>query len=127
MGSRLGRTEVERERVRPLGNLHHNRIVGALIGVVFGEFDSQAAGLHPNRRITLRVESGRAPQNFGSDLVLLEGDTRMIKRVFSEIPEQFAQRFRSVEAMTFNKFIYLLEALLPTDRDGVGDGHITKK
>ncbi|HWO37612.1 MAG TPA: hypothetical protein VNO32_53225 [Candidatus Acidoferrum sp.] len=51
----------------------------------------------------------------------------MIKRVFSEIPEQFAQRFGAVQAMTFNKFIYLLEALLPTDRDGVGDGHITKK
>jgi hypothetical protein len=28
-----------------------------------------------------------------------------------------------VEAMAFNKFIYLLEALLPTDSETVCDGH----
>ena len=127
LGSRLGRAQVERERVRPLGNLDHDRIVRTLMRVVLGEFDSQASGLHPDRGVTLGIESGRAPQNFGGNLVLLERDAGMIKRVFSEVAKQFAQRFGAVQAMTFNKFIYLLEALLPTDRESVGDSHITEK
>ncbi len=36
----------------------------------------------------------------------------MIERVFGEIAEQLTQGLRAVQAMTFNKFIYLLEALL---------------
>ena len=37
----------------------------------------------------------------------------MIEEVFGKIAKQFTQGFRAVEAMTINKFIYLLEALLP--------------
>ncbi len=37
----------------------------------------------------------------------------MIERVFGEITKELTQGFRTVEAMTINKFIYLLEALLP--------------
>jgi hypothetical protein len=29
--------------------------------------------------------------------------------------------------MTFNKFIYLLEALFPTEHETVSDSHITRK
>jgi hypothetical protein len=36
----------------------------------------------------------------------------MIEGAFREIPEQLAERFRAAQAMTINKFIYLLEALL---------------
>ena len=50
---------------------------------------------------------------------------RMVQGVLGEVPEQLAQRFRGVQAMTINKFIYLLEALFPTDREGVRDSHIT--
>jgi hypothetical protein len=51
----------------------------------------------------------------------------MIKRVFRQVLEQFAQRLRCAEAMAFNKFLYLLEALLPADRESVGYSHITMK
>ncbi len=118
---------MKRERVGALGNLDHDEIVGALVRVVFREFDPQASGLHPDGGVALGIESGRAAQNFGGNLVLLEGDAGVIERVFGEVAEQFAEGFRSVQAMAFNKFIYLLEALLPTDSESVRHSHITGK
>jgi hypothetical protein len=49
----------------------------------------------------------------------------MIQGVFGEVAQQFAQRFGAVQAMTFNKLIYLLEALRSSDRESVRDSHIT--
>jgi hypothetical protein len=51
----------------------------------------------------------------------------MIKRVFGEVAKQFAERFGRPQAMTFNKFIYLLEALFAAERESVSDSHITLK
>ena len=73
------------------------------------------------------IEARRSAQDFGGDLVFLEGNSGMIERMFGEVAQQFAQRFRGVQAMAFNKFIYLLEALLPADRETVSDSHITGK
>ena len=118
---------MERERVRALGDLDDDGIVRALVRIVLGQLDSQSSGLHADRGVALRIESRGTTQNFGRNLVLLEGDAGMIERVFGEVAQQLAQRFRGVQAMTFNKFIYLLEALLPTDRESVRDSHITGK
>jgi hypothetical protein len=49
----------------------------------------------------------------------------MIKRMLGKVTEEFAERFRGVEAMTFNKLIYLLEALFAADGESVRDSHIT--
>jgi len=49
----------------------------------------------------------------------------LIQLVFSKVTKHFAQRLRAVQAMAFNKFIYLLEALLPAGRESVSDSHIT--
>ena len=116
---------MECERVRALGNLDDDEVVGALVRVVLGEFDSQATGLHADRGVALGIESGGAAQNLGGNLVLLERNAGVIEGVFSEVPEQFAEGFRTVKAMAFNKFIYLLEALLPADSESVRDRHIT--
>jgi hypothetical protein len=83
--------------------------------------------LHAYRGVTLRIEPDRPAQNLGGNLVLLKGDTGVIQGVFGEVAQQFAQRFGTVQAMTFNKFIYLLEALFPTERKSVSDSHITKR
>ena len=125
MSARLGIAQMERERVGPLGDLDHDGIVGSLVCVVLGQFDSQSSSLHAYRRVALGIKSRGATQDFGGNLVLLESNARVIERVFSQITEQFAKRLRGVEAMAFNKFIYLLEALLPTDCEGVSDSHIT--
>ena len=50
----------------------------------------------------------------------------MIEGVFGEVAKQFAEGFRGVEAMTINKFLYLLEALLPPQRKSVRDSHMTE-
>jgi hypothetical protein len=75
----------------------------------------------------LRIKSRGAAQNFGGNLILLERDAGMIQGVFCQIAEQFAQGFRTVEAMTIGKPIYLLEALLPTQRERMRYGHITER
>ena len=43
-----------------------------------------------------------------------------------EITKQFAQGLRTVQAMTIGKPLYLLEALLPTERESVRHSHITQ-
>jgi hypothetical protein len=49
----------------------------------------------------------------------------MIQRMFGEVAEELAERLGGVEAMTINKFIYLLEALLPANSESVRHSHIT--
>ncbi|HYM74798.1 MAG TPA: hypothetical protein VE377_02375 [Candidatus Dormibacteraeota bacterium] len=46
-----------------------------------------------NRGITLRIESGRSPQDLGGDLVFLQGYAGVIEGVFGEVAEQPAQGF----------------------------------
>ena len=104
---------MERKCVRSLGEFHHDGVVWTLSGVVLFELHAQASCLHPDGRVTLRIESARPAQDLGRDLVLLERHSGMIQRVFREIAQQLAQRLRASETMTINKFIYLLEALLP--------------
>ena len=122
----LGRAKVKCECVGTLGDLDDDEVVGALMRVIFGEFHSQAASLHADRGIALGIEAGGAAQDFGGDLVFLEADAGVIEGVLSEVAEEFAQGFRAVKAMAFNKFIYLLEALLPADSESVRDRHITE-
>src|ERR1043166_6452556 len=57
-----------------------------------------------------------AAQDLGRDLVFLERDPRVIEGVLSQIAKQLAQRFRAVQAMAFGKPLYLLEALLSSNR-----------
>ena len=84
--------------------------------VVLGELYAKASGLHPHSGVALRIESCRAAQDLGRDLVFLERDPRVIEGVLSQIAKQLAQRFRAVQAMAFGKPLYLLEALLSSNR-----------
>ena len=118
---------MERERVRALGKLDDDGIVRTFLRIVLGQLHPQAPGLNADCGITLGIESRGAAEDFGRDLVFLERDARMIQGMFGEVAEQLAQGFGGVQAMTINKFIYLLEALLPTDRERVRHSHITGK
>lgn len=95
--------------------------------VVLGEFYAKTSSLYANRRITLWIKPCRAPQNLGGNLVLLQGDAWVIERMLREVAKQLAQRLGGMKAMTFCKSIYLLEALLPTEDEGMCYGHITGK
>ncbi len=121
------RAPLERQRIRSLRNFYKDWIIDPIVRIILRQFDAQPSSLYADRGIALRIEARRAPQNFGGDLIFLERDTGMIEGVFCEITEESAQGFRAVEAMAFGKSLYLLEALLPTDRETVCYSHITGK
>jgi hypothetical protein len=73
----------------------------------------------------LGIESLRAAQNFGGNLVFLKGETGMIEGMFGQITQEFAERLGTMQAMTFGKLLYLLEALLPAQRESVRHSHLT--
>jgi len=47
--------------------------------------------------------------------------------MFGQISKELAQGFGGVKAMAFGKSLYLLEALLPADRETVCYSHITRQ
>ena len=118
---------LECERIRSLRNFYKDRIVDPIVRIIFGQLDAQPTGLNADRGIALRIESCRATQNLGGDLIFLERDSRVIERMLREITEKSTKGFRAVEAMAFGKSLYLLEALLPAERETVCYSHITGK
>jgi hypothetical protein len=116
---------MERQSVRPSGDLYDDCVVDAFVRIVFAKFDPEASRLNPYRRVTLRVESRWPAQYLRRNLVFLQGNSGVIEGVFSEVAQQFAEGFGRVKAMAFNKFIYLLEALLPPNGETVRHSHIT--
>src|SRR5450631_814779 len=87
----LRRAQVEREGVRSLRDFDDEGIVGPLMGVVLGELDPQASGLHTDRGVTLGVKPNGAPQNLGGDLVFLKRYAGVVERMFGQVAEQFAK------------------------------------
>ncbi len=81
---------MEGECVRALGDLDDDRIVRALMRIVLGQFDAQPSCLNAHGGVTLGIESYRSSQDLGGNLILLEGDSRVIERMFSEVPQEFA-------------------------------------
>src|ERR1700740_2853553 len=108
---------MERQRIRTFGELHPDGIVNALVRIVLGEFYPQPSRLDPNRGVALRIEPSRPPQNLGGNLIFLQRGPRVIEGMLGKILEQFAERFRAMQDMTFSKSIYLLEALLSANRE----------
>jgi hypothetical protein len=86
------------------------------MGVVLGKLHPKPPRLNANGGVALRIESRRPPQNLGGDLIFLQGNPRVIQRMPGKIAEQFAEGLRAMKDMTFSKSLYLLEALLSTDR-----------
>ncbi len=71
------------------------------------------------------IKLRRASENLGCNLILLDVGRRVGKRMFAQIPKEFAERFSSAEAMTIGKPLYLLEALLPTGDERGRNSHLT--
>jgi hypothetical protein len=95
------------------------------VRVILCQLHSETPSLNANCGIALRIESGRATQYLGCDLILLERYARMIQRMLRQIAKELAQGLGRMKAMAFGKSLYLLEALLPPNRETVCDSHIT--
>jgi hypothetical protein len=73
----------------------------------------------------LGIKITGSAQDLDGDLVFLERHAGVIESAVGEIAEQLAKRLRASEAMTINKPIYLLEALLSSRVVTVGQSHVT--
>jgi hypothetical protein len=93
------------------------------VRIVLREFHAETSGLNADRGVALRIKPGGTSQDLSCDLVLLQSNSGVIKGVLGEIAKQPAQRFGAVKDMAFCKSLYLLEALLPTDRETVCHSH----
>ena len=116
---------MEGEGVRAPGQLYDDWVARSLVRIVFGQFHAQASGLDPYGGVALRIEANRTAEDLGGDLVLLKGDAGVIEGVLRKVAEEFAQGFGAPEAMTICKLLYLLEALLPTERESMRQSHLT--
>src|SRR5260370_27274069 len=81
-----------------LGHFHQDRILSALRAIILSQFSTQAAGLDPYHRVHMRVEVLLAPEDFGRNLVLLWGATRMLQGMICEVTQQFAKGFGAMES-----------------------------
>jgi hypothetical protein len=97
------------KQVSTLRQLHDERIIETIRAVVLGELRTQAARLHTNHGIKLRIEIGRASEDFGGDLEFFDGSARVLYGVLGQITEQLAEGLRTMEGMAFGEPIDLLE------------------
>src|SRR5207245_2613589 len=110
---------------RTLGQLDHNGVFGTLVRVILRQLHAQPSRLYTYGGVALRIEAGRPAQNFRGDLVFLQGGAGMIEGVFGEVMKEFAEGFGATQAMTINKLLYLLEALLPSGCESTRQSHVT--
>ena len=98
---------MESQSVRALGQLHQDRVFAALRSVIFGKFGAQASGLDPNEGVQMRIEIARTPENFGGDLIFLQRQSGMLDGMVGEVPQEFAQRLRTVKSMAIYQLLNL--------------------
>ena len=60
----------------------------------------------------MRIEIAGPTENFGRDLILLQGQSRMLDGVVGEVPEKLAQRLRTVKSVAIYQLLDLVESRL---------------
>src|SRR5580704_13892353 len=101
------------KHISALWEFHHDGVFEAVRAVILSELGAQAPRLYTDHGIKLRIEIGRAAEDFRSDLELFDGSARMIHGVLRQITEQFAKGLRAMQGLTVDKPINLLEEMLP--------------
>jgi hypothetical protein len=102
---------MESKGITALGHFQHQMVVNPLRGVVFSQFSAKTARLDPYHGIQMRVEVFLASEDFGGDLVLLWGYSRMLEGVVCQILEKLAEGLRAMEGTASEKFLDLGELL----------------
>ena len=89
---------MERQHIGPLRQFDDDLVFGSISPWRFPEsFTRRPSRLHPHHRIQLRIEVGGPPKHFRRNLIFLDGSSRVIQDVASQITQQFAQGFRTVQ------------------------------
>src|ERR1700694_4463516 len=102
---------VKRQDVGPFWQLNPDGIGRPLGGIVLRQLRSKAPRLNANHGVQLGIKIGLAAKNFGRNLILFQGDTRMVQDVFRKITEQFAEGFRAMQSLAADESFHLPKIL----------------
>jgi len=86
--------------IGPFWQFDPDGIGGPFRGIVLRQLRSKAPRLYANHGVQLGIKIGLAAKDFGRDLILFQGNARMVQYVFGKIPEQFAEGFRAMQGLT---------------------------
>jgi len=100
---------MEGKQIGSLRELHHNGVAEPIGIVIIGKLGAQASSLDTDHGIELRIEIGGPAKYFGRNLELFNGGAGMLHGVLSQIPEQFAKGFRTMQSMAGDEPVNLLE------------------
>jgi hypothetical protein len=112
---------VESQDVGATRELDDDRIFGAVRVVVFGEFYAKTPGLDADHGIELRIEVRGAAENFGRNLILLDGSAGMVESMFGEIAQELTQLLRPMQGVAVHQLIDLTEILISFGQVGPRD------
>src|SRR5256885_11969046 len=107
-----GGAVMKREKGRSFGQFDRDRVFQTLGVVVFGQLCAQPPRLDSDHGVQLGVEIRRATEDFGRDLVFLDGASRMVDRMLGKIPQKLAEGFRAMQYAAVHQSIDLREVLL---------------
>jgi hypothetical protein len=100
---------MEGKQVSTPRQLHDERIIMTVRAIVLGELRTQAARLHTNHGVKLRIKIGGTSEDLRGDLEFFDGSAWVLYGVLGQITEQLAEGLRAMEGMAVNEPIDLLE------------------
>jgi hypothetical protein len=115
------------DSIAPVRHFDDDVVVSAFVVIVIEQLEPQSARLHANRRIRLWIKIPPPPENFGSDLILLQGGAGLRQLVLRQVTKQFAERLCFAQGMAVNQLLNLLKIpRFVSDLDR-GNRHVTYK
>jgi hypothetical protein len=102
---------MKRQDIGPFWQFDPDGIGGPFGGVVLRQLRSKAPRLYANHGVQLGIKIRLAAKDFGRDLILFQGNARMVQNVFGKITEQFAEGFRSMQGLTADESFNLPKIL----------------
>src|SRR5258708_29177150 len=112
VGSSRGRV-VKGKNVGASGQFHNDWIGRAFGFIVFCQPGTQAAGLHTDNGIQLRIEVGGTTKDLRCNLIFLQRFPGEIQRMAGQILKEFAKRVRSMEFLTGYQRVNLPNIVVP--------------
>src|SRR6267142_6820144 len=102
---------MKRQDIGPFWQFNPDGISGPFGGIVLRQLRSKAPRLYANHGVQLGVKIRLAAKDFGRNLILFQGNARMIQNVFGKITEQFAEGFRAMEGLAADESFNLPKIL----------------
>lgn len=99
------------EGIVALGEFDEELILGTFGRVVLGQFRPETPSLDAHHGVHMRVEVLLPAEDFGRNLILLGGGTRVIPGVIGEIAQELAEGLGAMKSMATEEPVDLNELL----------------